>query len=113
MHEVSLCRSIRRLLEDAAARDGFSRVRRVRLEIGRFAAVEVAALRFGFAAVMRGSLAEGAELDIIALPGRAHCRDCGAEVVLDDRLAPCPACGGGRLDLAGGDEMRVKDLEVD
>jgi hydrogenase nickel incorporation protein HypA/HybF len=112
VHEIALCRGIRQVLEDAAGREGFVRVRRVRVEIGRFAAVEVAALRFGFDAVMRGSIAEGAELDILSLPGSAFCADCMTTVPLDDRLAPCPACGGERLTLDGGTEMRVKDLEV-
>jgi hydrogenase nickel incorporation protein HypA/HybF len=112
MHEMALCESILLTLQDQARVHGFDTVRRVRLEIGRFACVEHAALRFGFDVVTRGSLAEGAALEIDALPGRAHCFDCGAAVEVEDRLAPCPACGGARLSPTGGDEMRIKDLEV-
>ena len=112
MHEMSLCEGILMTLEEQARVHGFERVNRVRLEIGRFAGVEPEALRFGFDVVMRGSLAEGAALDILDLPGRAACFDCGREVEIDARLADCPECGGGRRSPMGGDEMRIKDLEV-
>jgi hydrogenase nickel incorporation protein HypA/HybF len=72
----------------------------------------VAALRFCFDAVTRGTLAEGAALVIDAVPGTAFCFDCGETVAIPERLAPCPDCGGGRLMPNGGEDMRVKDIEV-
>jgi hydrogenase nickel incorporation protein HypA/HybF len=112
MHELSLCEGVRALIEEAAAREGFARVTRVRLEVGRFAGVETDALRFGFDVAMRGSPAEGAALDVIDLPGRAFCFGCGATVEVESRLDDCPRCGGARLSPTGGHELRVKDLEV-
>jgi len=112
MHEMALCEGILQVIEAAAAREGFDRVTRVRLEIGRFAGVEPEALRFGFDVVMRGSVAEGAALEIEEAPGRAWCFDCEAAVALGHRLSACPDCGGERLAPAGGDEMRIRDLEV-
>jgi hydrogenase nickel incorporation protein HypA/HybF len=112
MHEMSLCESILEILESAAAREGFETVRKVRVEVGKFSGVEPDALRFGFDVVTRGSVAEGAELIILEPPGRGFCFDCTETVELSDRLAPCPRCGGGRITPAGGDSMRIKDLEV-
>lgn len=112
MHEMSLCEGIRELVEDQARQHSFARVTLLRLEIGRFAGVEKPALAFAFDVVMRGSPAEGAALEMIDLPGRALCYDCGETVEIDDRLAPCPLCGSGRLMPSGGDEMRIKDMEV-
>ncbi len=112
MHEVSICEGIRRIVEEAAASPDISRVSRVRLEIGSFAAVETAALEFAWAVVMRGSKAEGSEVEIIELPGTALCLDCGRTVRIGRRLDPCPDCGGSRLLPEGGSEMRVRDMEV-
>lgn len=112
MHEMSLCEGIRRVVDQASARDEIARVTRVRLEIGRFAGVEKNALSFAWDVVMRGSKAEGAVLEMIDLPGRATCFDCAKSVEIKDRLDPCPDCGGGRLLPEGGDEMRIKDMEV-
>ena len=112
MHEMSLAEGIRGIVEDQARRHGFARVTRLRLEIGRFAGVEKPALAFAFEVVMRGSPAEGAALEMIDLPGQALCYDCAEVVELADRLDPCPRCGGGKLLPQGGDEMRIKDMEV-
>ena len=112
MHEMALCEGILQVIEDASVREGFASVRAVRLEIGRFSGVEPEALRFGFDVVMRGSLAEGARLEIHEVPGQAFCFDCAETVEVEDRLAPCPRCKGGRLSPTGGDDMRIKDLEV-
>ena len=112
MHEVSICEGILGVIEDQARTHGFTAVRRITLEIGAFAGVDPDALRFGFDAVMRSTLAEGAQLEIVGLPGRALCYDCRQTVTLADRLAPCPICGGERLLPEGGDEMRIKNLEV-
>jgi len=112
MHELSLCEGIRGIVEEQARTHGFARVTTLRLEIGQFAGVEKEALAFAFDVAMRGSPAEGARLEMIDLAGRAMCYDCMTEVEIEDRLSPCPRCGGGRLLPVAGDEMRIKDMEV-
>ncbi len=112
MHEMSLCEGIRRVVDQAAAAPEIERVTKVRLEIGRFAGVEKEALTFAWEVVMRGSKAEGAALEVIDLPGRATCFDCVKSVDIRNRLDPCPDCGGGRLLPEGGNEMRIKDMEI-
>lgn len=113
MHEMSLAEGIRTIVEEQAARHGFSKISVLRLEIGRFAAVEKSALAFAWDVVMRGSAAEGAVLEMIDLPGQAVCYDCMNTVEIEDRLAPCPSCGGSRLMPQGGEDMRIRDMEVE
>lgn len=112
MHEMSLAEGIRGIVLDQARAHGFTRVTVLRLEIGAFAGVEKPALDFALEVVLRGSPAEGATVEMIDLPGRALCWDCGDTVAIADRLAPCPRCGGGKLVPQGGDEMRIRDMEV-
>jgi hydrogenase nickel incorporation protein HypA/HybF len=112
MHEMSLAEGIRDIVLAQAQTHGFDRVTVLRVEIGRFAGVEKPALEFAFDVVMRGSPAEGARLVLIDLPGQALCYECGKTVEIADRFDPCPLCGGGKLIPEGGDEMRIKDMEV-
>ena len=51
---------------------------RVRLEIGQLAAVMPDAMRFCFDVCARNTVLEGAALEIVEIPGRALCDDCGA-----------------------------------
>lgn len=112
MHEVSIVEGIREVIEAQIVGHDVTRVTKVRLEIGRFAGVEKPALEFAWDIVMRGGAVEGAALEVIDLPGRATCFGCGESVEIDDRLAPCPLCGGARLVPTAGEELRIKDLEA-
>jgi len=113
MHEMSLCESILNVLEETARSQHFARVTEVRLEVGALAGVEIEALRFGFDAVMRGSLADGARLEIIEVPGEAWCMQCARTVPISQRFDACPECGGHQLQVTGGEELRIKDLRVE
>ncbi|MDD2721088.1 MAG: hydrogenase maturation nickel metallochaperone HypA [Gallionella sp.] len=113
MHEMSLAESVLEIIEDSARAQDFRRVRRVVLEIGELAAVEPDAMRFCFDAVMRGTLAEGAELQIVETPGAGRCGQCGATVAMQERYGLCPDCGSAALQVTVGERMRVQDLLVE
>ena len=113
MHEMSLAEGVLQLVEDTARREGARRVKTVALEIGTLASVEVEALRFCFDAVTRGSLAEGAALEIHPVQGAGWCLPCGATVPLEERYGICPRCGSCQVQPTAGTEMRVKEIEID
>ena len=112
MHEMALAESTLEIIEATARRSGAERITSVRLEIGALSHIEPDALRFCFDAVTRGSLAERARLEIVALPGEAWCMACGEVVGLQRRGDPCPRCGSYQLEVVHGDEMRVKEIAV-
>lgn len=113
MHEMSLAENIVQLVEDAARADGCTRVKAVWLEIGQLAAVELEALRFCFDAVTHDSIAQGARLEIIETPGQGWCMKCAGNVTITALYDPCPVCGSYQIQVTGGSEMRVKELEVE
>ncbi|MCU0832226.1 MAG: hydrogenase maturation nickel metallochaperone HypA [Rhizobiaceae bacterium] len=112
MHEVSLCEGIVSIVLAAARANDFVRAKAIRLEIGPLSHVDERALRFAFPSVAHGTPAEGAELIIEVPPATAFCADCGETVTITERGGDCPSCGGGKLLVQSGGEMRVKDLEV-
>jgi hydrogenase nickel incorporation protein HypA/HybF len=116
MHEMSLAEGVLGVVEDALAAQpaGGPRevVRTVRLEIGRLAAVELEALRFAFDVVRRGTVADGAALEVIEVPGAAWCMKCCDTVAIAQRGEGCPLCGSHQLQVTAGDELRVKDIEL-
>jgi hydrogenase nickel incorporation protein HypA/HybF len=112
MHEMSLAQGVVTLLEEQAAARAFERVRVVWLEIGALSHVQPEALAFCFDAVTRGTLAEGARLEILRVPGRGWCIGCSTAVAMGSRVDPCPRCGSFQVEVTEGDEMRVKELEV-
>ena len=113
MHELSLSEGVLQILEESARTQGYTRVRAVWLEIGRLAGVDPEAMRFTFDAVTTGTLAENARLEIVDVPGRAWCMPCAAEVQVSERFDSCPRCGSYQLQVTGGDDLKVKELEVE
>ncbi len=112
MHEMALAEGVLQIVEDTARANTAAQVRSVLLEIGALSHVEVQALRFCFDAVTRGTVADGARLDVAAVPGRAWCLPCGASVPLQRLGDACPQCGSYQLQVTGGEEMKVKEIEV-
>lgn len=113
MHELAMAEGILQLIEDSARDQGFRSVRTVWLEVGQLSSVEPEAMRFCFAAVTRDSIAAGASLKIVDIPGQGWCARCSRTVPLPALYDPCPHCGGYQVQASGGTEMRVKELEVD
>ena len=113
MHEMSLCEGVLQILETESARQGFNRVKAVWLEIGDLSSVEADAMLFSFDVVTRNSLADGAALNIINIPGHAWCMQCAKTVLVKQRFDACPECQSYQLQVTGGDEMRIKELEVE
>ncbi|NOQ34368.1 MAG: hydrogenase maturation nickel metallochaperone HypA [Methylococcaceae bacterium] len=113
MHEISLCESVLQVLEQQAITQHFKKVKIVWLEIGALSSVEPEAMRFCFDAVMENSLADNAKLEIIYIAGQAWCVSCNKNVVIEQRYDECPDCGGLQLQINNGEQMRIKELEVE
>ena len=108
MHELGIAQEIVAL---ASGRSDGRRIRRIVVEVGVLSAVLPDALHFCFDLATEGTLAEGARLEVVSLPGLARCRACGGSVVLDRPFGRC-VCGGTDLEWLQGEELRVREMEV-
>ena len=109
MHELGISRSIVAIVVEAARG---RRVRRVTLEIGKLAGVEGGAIAFCFEAAAQGTVLEGAVLSIREISGRARCRACATEFVVDTLFTAC-ACGSRDSMRLSGEELNVKSIEIE
>jgi len=110
MHELSLVQGVVDICEQHS---GGRRVLEVTLEIGALSGVVPEALEFCFEAAAKETLLEGAKLIINRVPATGFCTVCGVVSKMETYFDSCPCCGALGLDLRSGDEMRVKDLEVE
>jgi len=108
MHELAITESIVASVSEHVAG---AKVTRVVLEIGKRSGVVPDSVRFCFDVCALGTALEGARLDVIEIPARAQCRDCQAELVLDDIIALCD-CGSANLIFLSGEELRITEVEV-
>jgi hydrogenase nickel incorporation protein HypA/HybF len=114
VHEVSLVLALLELADDAARREGASRIEVVHVELGALSGVVPEALAFAFAGAKAGTLAEGARLEIHLLPAVAYCVACGREfeVQSDFGVVLCPCCERPSAALRQGYELTLSRLEV-
>ncbi|MBU6261247.1 MAG: hydrogenase maturation nickel metallochaperone HypA [Burkholderiales bacterium] len=112
MHELSLAESMRTIVLDAARAHGARSVAAVRVGIGALACVEPEALRFAFDIVKRDSIAAAARLEVERVPARARCLACACAVEVASRADLCPRCGSGRIQIDGGADLRILDIEI-
>lgn len=114
MHELSLVSSILDILEDYAAREGFQRVKAMRLACGKLSSVVPSCLQFAFEVQSKGTRAEGATLNLDILPVIIHCFICEQDFEVDRFETCCPECGKAEVLLTGGTEgLQLLELDVD
>ncbi len=100
-------------IREQAVGDHFSRVHRVSMTVGALCNVEVEALVFCFDIVMQGSMADGAALDIVSVPGTGWCQRCQHNFSVLSLVAACPSCGTSAVAMSGGDQLTITALEVE
>jgi hydrogenase nickel incorporation protein HypA/HybF len=108
MHELGLCDDI---VEAVIRRAAGRPVARVRVRVGRLHRVHLDSFEQSFAIAAAGTVAEGALAEVVFVPVRGTCGDCGRSVEADEALLYCPVCGSLAVEQTGGDELLLEELE--
>jgi hydrogenase nickel incorporation protein HypA/HybF len=107
VHEFGLCEGV---LEAVMTRAAGRPVSRIRVRCGVRHAVDPETMAQAFRFVAAGTEADGAAVEVVAVPATLHCRTCGAACESDDVLARCPRCDGTDVDISGGDELVLESV---
>lgn len=110
MHELSIASAIVATAQKHA--DG-SPVSLVTVRAGRLRQVVPESLEFYWEIVTRGTVCEGARLELEVVPAVLACGGCGNEWALETPLFRCPACGETDVAVVRGDELEVESIEVE
>ena len=113
MHELSVAESVVRILEEQSTQGNFKRVRKIRLEVGALSTIVVDSLTFCFDSVAQGTVAESAELEVTVVSGDATCKKCGHQFETREFALACPECHSYEVRVQGGQDLRIKDVEVE
>lgn len=109
MHEMSIVQGIL----DVCTRHAAGRtVVALVVEIGELSGVMPEAIEFCFSACCKDTALEHAQLSIESVPAVGFCEDCRISQPLTSLYDSCQQCGGYRLTVTSGQEMRVREMEV-
>ena len=112
MHEMAIAEGILDIALDYAKQNDAKSISKIGLLLGEMAGVETEALTVCFSSLVRGTIAEHAELALKRVPLVGHCAQCGREQAIRNYNFICPECGGG-LEIISGRELRVEYLEME
>ena len=113
MHELSLIASVFDVLEEKAREHAAARITKVVLKVGIMSGVVPDLLESAFETYKIGTLAETARLEIVIVPVKLRCPDCGGEAVREDTDFSCSGCGSRRVEIVEGRELVIERIDLE
>ena len=113
MHEMSIAQSVLDIVLQESRNHQVKRVLSVALRVGELSAVETESLKVCFDLLTKGTLAEGARLNIERVQVTCRCRECGSDFTVNELTFSCPSCGSGGLKMLSGRELSVDSFEAE
>lgn len=114
MLEPQIAADTARAILSSAEQVHASRVVSAQLVIGSMRVVDEEELRQHLASMLRGSVAEGAKIEIERPPATMRCLDCGEvyEIHLDKPASyDCPSCKSGHHAIESGMELELGEVQ--
>ncbi len=113
MHELGIATAALEQVLAQARQAGAHQVARIGLRVGTLSGVDADALQFAFEAILPGTAADGAIIEIDPVAAVAHCPDCQRDFAApDDYFCACPRCGRISTTLKQGRELELTRLEI-
>ena len=113
MHELPITQSIVDIITRKAADVQAGRITRVDLVIGELSGFAPECIRFYFDFLSKNTPAEGAVLRCQVIPAQLRCRECSVTFSPGNDGWDCPECHSTNVEIAGGQELYVDNMEVE
>lgn len=112
MHEYGITESLLNIVEEKAREAGVTRVSTIRVVVGALTGFVPDSIQFYFETMSKNTVADGAVLEFEELPVTLRCRNCAESFAPESREWVCPRCASSQVDIQGGRELYVKEMEV-
>lgn len=110
MHELSLCRSIYGIVDQARSERPVSAVH---LQVGQLRQVVPDTLVYCWGMITETTPLAGSALEIDHVPVRLDCRTCGERTTVEHALVlTCASCSSGDIRLHSGEEFIVTSIDL-
>ena len=113
MHELSICQSMLKQVQQLAAENHASAVTAINLTIGPLSGIEPRLLSQAFPVASKNTIAADARLVIETAPVKVYCTHCATESDVSANNLSCAHCGDNHTQLLGGNEMLLTNVELE
>jgi hydrogenase nickel incorporation protein HypA/HybF len=115
MHELSVTESILNIVLKHAQTNGAEKILAINLRIGELTDLVGDCIQQYFDYMSKGTIAEGAKIEVEKTPIVFQCRDCQNTFEVsfrDTKDFTCTNCGGSSVSLLSGREFYIKDITI-
>jgi len=112
MHEMSIARSLFKLLHHAAIEKNAKSIVNFSINVGRFSGVEVELLERAFAVISEGTMASNSKIEISVIDFIIKCNLCGKETSKEEIDMRCPICENTDTSVVSGQDIFLTGLEI-
>ncbi len=113
MHELSIVESLLNLALQNAEKAHARKIVSIRLVVGDYTGVMEDAVNLYFGFLSKDTIAAGARIQYTHVTGQLRCRDCDLLFPLQHRNYVCPECEGKRVEIVGGRELYIENMEIE
>jgi len=112
MHELPVTEQIVKIVTEHGQKARASKIERIRLVVGERSGYVGESIQMYFDVVGKGTICEGAELEIVTVRPRLKCPACGTYFERRPMRFDCPACGTDGEPTDIGREFYIDSIEI-
>lgn len=113
MHELGIAQEMVNVALDFAKQNNATQITLFSIEMSQGADESEAALRQHLETLTRGTIAEGARLEITRVPEQFHCLKCGNVFAPGYLGEACPKCGSARVLPDPHAEFKLASIDIE
>lgn len=114
MHHIASCMAILDIVDNEFRKRCGKKVIRIRLSVGSLSATNPEHLKDTLVFCSTGTIAEGAEIELIKRSARLMCPACNYYFEVDTLPVPtCRRCGSSRTEIVDRDGIILESLEIE
>jgi hydrogenase nickel incorporation protein HypA/HybF len=113
MHELGVTESLLDIALTKAQEAEANRIIKITVTLGELSGFVPECIEFYFESLSKDTIAENADLEFNLIKAQFRCRSCAKLSSSEDIVWTCPYCHSHNLEVVGGREFFVKDLEVE
>ena len=113
MHELAIVEGILGAVIPQVEKYGGGQIVSIKLKLGEMAGIIPSCVEEYFGLMAKGTIAEGARLDMEFIPVAIRCNECGYEGGVERHKYICPDCGSVNFRITAGREYFVDSVEVE
>jgi len=113
MHELGVTQSIIDITLAKAGEAHAGKVLKINLVVGELSGFVPDCIQFYFDTLSKGTIAEGAVLNVETVPPELRCRNCSTVFEFQDAPWTCPKCLSQSIEVSKGRELYIESVEVE